>query len=186
MEKNMIKAILAHDAKYGIGKDNDLPWPKNEADMKWFKAMTLNHTVVMGRKTWDSLPFKPLPNRHNIIVTSNEIDTAGLKDHRRSSFETLRPTDLTRLEAMKDDIWIIGGATLIASSLDMIDELWLNNVGGDYECDTFLPEFQIKQQFVPHNILLNGLKVIKWVRKNKNSKTNTINNSPPQKIKDKK
>jgi hypothetical protein len=52
----------------------------------------------------------------------------------------------------------------------MIDELWLNNVGGDYECDTFLPEFQIKQQFVPHNILLNGLKVIKWVRKNKNSK----------------
>ena len=93
----MIKAILAHDAKYGIGKDNDLPWPKNEADMKWFKAMTLNHTVVMGRKTWDSLPFKPLPNRHNIIVTSNEIDTAGLKDHRQSSFETLRPTDLTRL-----------------------------------------------------------------------------------------
>ncbi len=167
----MIKAILAHDAKYGIGKDNDLPWPKNKEDMKWFKEMTMNHTVVMGRKTWDSLPFKPLPNRHNIIITSSEIDGKDLKDHMRSSFETMRAEDyIKRLQSMEDDLWIIGGAGLIESSLDIIDELWLNNVGGDYDCDTFLPEFQIKQQFVPHNILLNGLKIIKWVRKNNNSK----------------
>ena len=172
----MIKAILAHDAKYGIGKDNDLPWPKNKEDMKWFKEMTMNHTVVMGRKTWDSLPVKPLPNRHNIIITSSEIDPTVVKDHKNSSYidhsrESIGLlSSVSNLISLKGDMWIIGGATLIESSLDIIDELWLNNVGGDYDCDTFLPEFQIKQQFVPHNILLNGLKIIKWVRKNNNSK----------------
>ena len=62
-----IKAILACDADWGIGKDGDLPWPHNPADLKWFKQSTLNHTVVMGKATWDSLPVKPLPNRVNVL-----------------------------------------------------------------------------------------------------------------------
>ena len=59
----MIRAILAHDAYWGIGKDGDLPWPKNPDDLKWFKECTEGGVVVMGKTTWDSLPNKPLPKR---------------------------------------------------------------------------------------------------------------------------
>ena len=68
-----VKAILACDADWGIGKDGNLPWPHNPADLKWFKQSTLNHTVVMGKATWDSLPVKPLPNRVNVVVSSSDI-----------------------------------------------------------------------------------------------------------------
>ena len=63
----MIKAILACDEDWGIGKDGELPWPHNSADLKWFKENTTGGVVVMGKSTWDSLPFKPLPKRENII-----------------------------------------------------------------------------------------------------------------------
>ena len=76
MEKNMIRAILAHDSQWGIGKNGDLPWPKNSEDLKWFKECTTGCTVMMGRGTWESLKFKPLPNRTNAIVTSQNIQGA--------------------------------------------------------------------------------------------------------------
>ena len=57
----MIKAILACDDEWGIGKNGDLPWPHNPADLRWFKNNTLNSVIVMGKSTWDSLPRKPLP-----------------------------------------------------------------------------------------------------------------------------
>ena len=68
----MIKAILACDDEWGIGKNGDLPWPHNPADLRWFKNNTLNSVVVMGKSTWDSLPRKPLPNRENLIVTTSK------------------------------------------------------------------------------------------------------------------
>ncbi len=67
----MIRAILACDQDWGIGKDGDLPWPHNPADLKWFKESTLDSTVVMGKTTWDSLPVKPLPNRQHIVVAQS-------------------------------------------------------------------------------------------------------------------
>ena len=70
----MIKAILACDQDWGIGKDGDLPWPHNTEDLKWFKESTIGGVVVMGKSTWNSLPRKPLPNRKNIIITSSEQD----------------------------------------------------------------------------------------------------------------
>ena len=72
----MIKAILACDEEWGIGKDGDLPWPHNSADLKWFKDNTVNGIVVMGKSTWDSLPRKPLPKRKNIVVTRTKLDSA--------------------------------------------------------------------------------------------------------------
>ena len=144
----MIRAILACDEDWGIGKSGTLPWPHNPADLKWFKEMTLGHTVVMGRKTWDSLPFKPLPNRHNIIVTSSDIDGKDLKDHMRSSFETMRAEDyIKRLQSMEDDLWIIGGAGLIKGMMDYIDEFHLSQITGSYECDTFLPSTLIQENY---------------------------------------
>lgn len=142
MEKNVIRAILACDEDWGIGKDGDLPWPHNPADLKWFKETTLNGTVVMGRSTWDSLPFKPLPKRTNIVITSKELEDEGCKI---LSFEqALR--DLPKLD-MVDDVWIIGGSQLVDGMLDIIDELYLSQIRGTYECDTFLPSSRIEEMF---------------------------------------
>lgn len=139
----MIRAILACDEDWGIGKDGDLPWPHNPDDLKWFKETTLNSTVVMGRSTWDSLPFKPLPKRHNIVISSQRLeDDAGA---RWLSFEQCL-YHLPKLNFV-EDIWIIGGAQLVNSLLHMIDELHLSRIQGTYECDTFLPSSKIQEMF---------------------------------------
>src|SRR5438067_954817 len=65
-----ISLIAAMDSNRGIGKDNGLPWPKIAEDFKHFKSTTLNHPVVMGRKTFESIG-RPLPNRHNIVISRN-------------------------------------------------------------------------------------------------------------------
>ena len=69
-----IHLIWAQDLNGGIGKDGKLPWHISE-DLKNFKKITSNHPVIMGRKTWDSLPIKPLPNRRNIILSNSLLLT---------------------------------------------------------------------------------------------------------------
>ena len=72
-----IHLIWAQDYDGGIGKNGQLPWYIPE-DLKNFKKITLDSTIIMGRKTWDSLPFKPLPNRRNIVISRNpEISITG-------------------------------------------------------------------------------------------------------------
>jgi dihydrofolate reductase len=161
MEESMIRAILAHDAYWGIGKDGDLPWPKNPDDLKWFKDCTLGHNIVMGRNTWESLPLKPLPGRKNSVV-SNTMKP-------QKDVEIIQPDIYkSRLAVMNytHDIWIIGGAKLVESSLDIIDELWLNDVGSDYDCDTFLPKRKITEHFHMGSVEVLSFGIItKWVRK---------------------
>ena len=157
----MIRAILAHDAYWGIGKDGDLPWPKNSDDLAWFKESTAGGVVVMGRKTWESLPRKPLPGRKNAIVSN----TMKLQNN----VEVIR-SDIykSRLATMNytDDVWIIGGAKLLEDSLDIIDELWFNDVGGVYNCDTFLPKQKITEQFHMGTVEVLSFGIItKWVRR---------------------
>jgi dihydrofolate reductase len=154
-----IKAILAHDSDWGIGKDGDLPWPKNKKDLEWFKECTSGCAVVMGRKTWDSLPFKPLPKRKNVVISSNEVEGA----------------DLTLNEGYKEciidlshehPIWIIGGAQIVEDCLDIIDELWLNDVVQRYDCDIFLPKEKIGDLFYADDIEIMPFGVVtKWKRK---------------------
>ena len=137
----MIRAILACDENWGIGKSGALPWPHKPADLKWFKASTLNHTIVMGKATWDSLPVKPLPNRVNVVVSSSNIlakvDVVSISDLRRrmSSMDT------------DQDVWIIGGARLIEGMMDYIDEFHLSQIKGNYNCDTFLPSTLIQENY---------------------------------------
>lgn len=143
--KRPIRAILACDDEWGIGQNGTLPWPHNPADQQWFKECTLNSTVVMGRATWDDPDMpKPMPRRHNVIVSN----TMHMNDH--PSIEVVRP-DIYKSRCVvmsaTDDVWIIGGARLIADSLDIIDEIWLSRIVGTYECDTFLPRTQIEAAF---------------------------------------
>ena len=68
-----IELIWAQDQNGGIGKKGELPWHISE-DLQNFKKITSSHPIVMGRKTWDSLPFKPLPNRRNIVLSSQLVE----------------------------------------------------------------------------------------------------------------
>ena len=135
----MIKAILACDEEWGIGKNNDLPWPHNPADLKWFKQTTLNSPVIMGRKTWDSLPFKPLPKRENMVVSSKKVANADV---------VVDIDTLVKMAPKIEHAWIIGGATLIESMIGYIDEIHLSRIKGTYDCDTFLPLTKIKTLFI--------------------------------------
>lgn len=161
MEKNMIRAILAHDSYWGIGADGTLPWPHNREDQLWFKECTLNSTVVMGRNTWEDPDMpKPMPRRNNVIV-SNTMKPLEIA-------EVIRPDIYkSRLSFMSidGDVWIIGGAQLINNSLDIISELWLNNVGGEYPCDTYLPRTEIKEMFTPSEPDVRSFGTItKWIK----------------------
>ena len=140
----MIRAILACDEDWGIGKDGDLPWPHNPADLTWFKENTTGGVVAMGKATWDSLPNKPLPNRNNIVVTSSQDDYNGGGYH-YVKFATAK-TELVNMDKLQD-VWIIGGAQLVNGMLDIIDEIWLSRIQGTYNCDTFLPRELIQTTF---------------------------------------
>jgi len=139
----VIRAILACDDDWGIGKDGDLPWPHNPADLKWFKENTTGGVVAMGKATWDSLPTKPLPNRNNIIVTSSEMDKNG--PYHFLTFDQA-PAHLKSMAALQD-VWVIGGAQLVNGLLSIIDEIWLSRINGTYNCDVFLPRDIIETTF---------------------------------------
>tara|TARA_B100001142_G_C14240611_1_gene619209 strand:+ start:692 stop:1171 length:480 start_codon:yes stop_codon:yes gene_type:complete len=140
----MIKAILACDQDWGIGKDGDLPWPHNTEDLKWFKESTIGGVVVMGKSTWNSLPRKPLPNRENIIITSSEQD----KEQSGCQFIkfNIAKKELVNMSKSRD-VWIIGGAKLVKGLLDIIDEFHLSRIQGSYNCDTFLSKSLIIQKY---------------------------------------
>lgn len=140
----MIRAILACDEDWGIGKSGTLPWPHNSADLKWFKENTNGGVVVMGKATWDSLPIRPLPNRNNIVVTSStdDYDSGG---YHYMKFDTAM-TELVNMNRLQN-IWIIGGAKLVEGLLPIIDEFYLSRISGKFDCDTFLPVSLIEETF---------------------------------------
>lgn len=156
----MIRAILAHDSRWGIGKNGGLPWPKHSADLRWFKECTVGGIVVMGGATWRSLPRKPLPNRENIVITRRDDIEADVVVDMRSALKILPQLNYTK------DVWIIGGANILEQLLPYCDELWLNNVGGDYDCDVFLPKQKITTTFSPKHVDFKSFGTItKWIRK---------------------
>jgi dihydrofolate reductase len=135
----IVTAILACDEEWGIGKDGDMPWPRNRADLKWFKDTTVNCAVVMGRGTWDSAGMpKPLPNRRNIVITNRPID--GVECYTLDKFKSM-------YNLIEQRIFIIGGAGLVTSTLDIVDEFLISRIKGTYNCDTVLPKDAILKDF---------------------------------------
>ena len=90
-----------------IGLNGKIPWHYS-ADLRRFKQLTLNSTVIMGRKTWESLPRKPLPERQNIVVTSTSHPNT---DHYADLVQALK-------NAQYEDVWIIGGAALYREAIN--------------------------------------------------------------------
>ena len=128
-----VRAILATDLKGGIGKSGDLPWPKNQKDMKWFSESTNNSIVIMGSKTWESLKGK-LPNRLNVVVTSKILN--GTDGNFKGPIELIIK-QFKRLHP-KRNIWIIGGANIYNQSWDLVDEVYLTKFKQKYDCDTYI------------------------------------------------
>ena len=105
-----MKGILVAVSPEGIiGKDNLIPWHYSE-DLKRFKSLTLGKTVIMGRRTWESLPVKPLPDRRNIVITRSLIE--GVECF---------PSIDDALGTCNGDVWFIGGAGIYQEALGKVD-----------------------------------------------------------------
>lgn len=134
-----VNAILACDDNWGIGKDNDLPWPRNDYDMKWFRENTTGGVVVMGRKTWESIGSKQLPNRVNIVVTSQGHTYDDPKTRPTATWSGSMIDCINYLRAMHRGrkIWMIGGANIYKQTVPLCDHVYLTRIEGDYNCDAF-------------------------------------------------
>jgi len=117
-----------------IGRDNAIPWRIPE-DAHRFRRLTMGHAVVMGRRTWESLPdrFRPLPGRRNVVVTRNRAWHADGAQRAGSLAEALHLLD------GEPQLFVIGGAELYAEALSLADELLLTEIDAEVEGDTFFP-----------------------------------------------
>lgn len=130
----MITLIAARDRNGAIGKDNTIPWRAPE-DMEAFKRETLGGAVIMGRNTWDSLPFKPLKNRLNITVSSQ----TDLMDLVCASVE--EAIELAYAQGYRR-LYGIGGSGIYRAMLPLAERLLITEVETDVEgADTYFPEF---------------------------------------------
>jgi dihydrofolate reductase len=144
----MISLISAMDNNRLIGKDNFLPWGKLPADMRHFRAMTEGNIVVMGRKTFDSLGRKPLPNRKNIIL-SRELTPRNYEYYFDDNEKVIitRNTDLVTRFANSMDIFIIGGEDVYKQFINMADYIHMTQIDGEFEGDTHFPEIDYRDWF---------------------------------------
>jgi dihydrofolate reductase len=118
-----------------IGRDNKLPWHL-PADLRHFKELTLGKPIVMGRKTWESLPGL-LPDRRHIVVTRRQ-------DYVAQGAETAADLDAAiALAGNVDEIMIVGGATLYAEALPVADRLYVTLVDAEIDGDAYFPDFDM-------------------------------------------
>jgi dihydrofolate reductase len=146
--------VVAHDEKLGIGKDNRLPW-HIKGDMKYFRDLTTNlssnnesdsqtkNVVIMGRRTWESLPnnYKPLPNRINVVISRNSNYTFPADVlHSKSIEEALNILK----QKNYGNIFVIGGAAIYETVIKMniFNTLYVTEIEGKYNCDVFFPEYR--------------------------------------------
>ena len=128
--------ILAKARNGVIGKDNAMPWHLPE-DMAHFKRVTLGCPVIMGRKTWDSIPprFRPLPGRLNIVVTRQQ-GWSEIGAQPSSSLE-----NALSLCEQSDNVWVMGGAQIYAQALPLANTAVVTEIDADFEGDAYAPQF---------------------------------------------
>lgn len=133
----MISIIVAVAENNAIGKAGDLLCHLS-SDLKHFKAVTSGHTVIMGRKTFDSLPKGALPNRRNIVITRNSAFAAEKVEVAHSLEEALNMAG--------SNAFIIGGEQIYSQALPFADKLFLTEIHADFpDADTFFPEINTDQ-----------------------------------------
>ncbi len=139
----MIRMIAAIGRNRELGKGNDLLW-KIPDDLKRFKELTRGHPIVMGRKTYESLPVRPLPGRTNIVITRQNVEEKYGGEPSVTCVgsweEALR---VATTAAGADEIFVIGGAQIYAMALEYADVLHLTQIDAEApDADTFFPAYE--------------------------------------------
>jgi dihydrofolate reductase len=129
----VIACVVAHSSNRVIGRDGDLPWHL-PADMRRFRELTSGHAVVMGRKTYESLPdrFRPLPNRRNLVLSRDP----GYAAPGAEVFGDLA----SALAACEGDCFVIGGGATYAEALAVADRVYATEIDAEVDGDTYFPE----------------------------------------------
>lgn len=145
MAGRKFNVVVAHDSKNGIGMNGQLPWRLSE-DMKHFKSLTMGkegetNAVIMGRKTWESIPakFRPLPGRINVVISRN-------KEYELPDNACRAGSLVDSLFIKADRLFVIGGAEIYKEAIDHAncEGVYVTRIRGEYECDTFLPSYEEK------------------------------------------
>ena len=170
MKKVKIAAIAAMDLGRVIGVNNTIPW-RYPQDMKHFAELTTGHTVLMGRRTYDSLPakFRPLPNRLNIVSGR----TCRAEDYPKevmicndiASF--LEKVKLGEVDLMGDYLWIIGGAQVYQLTVPYWEEVFLTIVPQNNQGDAFFPQFEENFEIKSEETTEEGLIFRRYIKINK-------------------
>lgn len=136
----MIIMIVAHDTQNNIGIDGCLPWGRLPNDMKFFRKQTLGNNIVMGRVTYESIS-QPLPNRKNFVITRDFMRFR--KNYPKDEVFVLEGIDeiIIYHKYMKEDFYIIGGATMYEQFFPYADKVIVSRIHGSFEgCDTKFPD----------------------------------------------
>lgn len=150
-----IHMIFARAANGVIGRDNTIPWRLPE-DMARLKRLTTGWPVIMGRKTWDSLPvkFRPLPGRTNIVITRQP----DWKDTGATTAASL--ADALALCASSAEVWILGGAQIYAQAMPLAERIEVTEIAEDIEGDAYAPLLgpEWRQAAREDHVSANGMK----------------------------
>ena len=153
----IFSAIVAHDKNHLIGGDNKLLWHIPE-DLKRFKKLTTNHTIVMGRKTFESIG-KPLPNRLNIILTKD-------KDFQAEGCLVFNDiSDVIKEVQNSNEVFIIGGGQIYNEFFPIINRIYVTLVESEYVGDTYFPKYNEKDWKCFYEEKKEGFRYQTWIRK---------------------
>ena len=128
----MISLIAAMDKNNVIGYNNDMPWSLPN-DLKHFKELTSHSTIIMGRKTYESIG-RPLPNRKNIILSRSGYET-------NDDVEVISSIDEIKKLAKQEEVFVIGGGTIYEQVIPFADRLYITRIDAELKGDTYFPQF---------------------------------------------
>ena len=136
-----ISLIVAVSENMVIGKDNKLVWHLPD-DMNYFSNMTKGHSIIMGRKNWESIPekFRPLPDRKNIVVTRN----SKFKDDGASVVNSIEEAIEEARSSEDEEIFIIGGGEIYKLGFKYVDRLYITEIYAEVDGNTYFPEWNKK------------------------------------------
>jgi dihydrofolate reductase len=132
-QKEMISIIVAVSDDWGIGKDNELLWHIPE-DMRRFKKLTMGKSVIMGKKTWESLPKRPLPGRKNIVLTDIPDECIDCSVTAYSIEDALSKCD------RDEEVFVIGGGSIYHQFMEVADRLYITHVHRKAPADVWFPK----------------------------------------------
>lgn len=130
----MISFVWAQDEKGLIGKNGTLPWHLPN-DLKFFKEVTLHHTIVMGRKTFDGMEKRLLPNRRTIVLTTDpSYDANGAE---------VKTVEEVLALAKEQEVYVIGGAQIFEVFMPYVDKLYQTVIHDTFDGDAYMPPFDV-------------------------------------------